>query len=760
MNRLLRYFNVGIFLAVGLCLPSTVRANTSIHKFSLSITNPYLDTKIDLNPGDVINIRKLYSDYISIPGSSISWIGTPGDSACVAPTNYPLPGVPCWSLIARVGSGPPFSAYTTILNGFFTFTATRSGHLYLGINGIYPLTGYGHWTIQVMNSFTPPPPPPTPFLELPWAYQQLGLSFNNAAGRINSFFDHQFPLISTGISEPVGTEKNVLAFNGVTGNEDIYYSGHDGYDYGKDAGASISAQVLAAAAGCATYHTNSAIGNAIYIDHPNYYQTRYYHMQPDGLATKSATLCKEVNQGDPIGLVGSTGRSTGAHIHFMVIEDKNHDGNYDDNIPDGITDPFGWQSFNPDPWPNFHFTYHNLEHTGNKSYYLWLHPIKDLSDKYDGNQKIFELEQYRIAMKAAATTQPANINLILGPWYKISDKVKSVTSSLQVSLTNLFNTPIHDLLEPFTLSIDYSGVDLSRYKSDTLTIFSSSDGNTWQPEETIIDQINKTASGHISHLSYFTLAAELLDTTPPVTTATVSAEPIVANSYAEPITFTLLVTDPGDSLGIDYTMYRVGDNDWQTYSSPFTFSDDGTYQLEFYSVDNEENIEEVNTYDFIIDSSLAINPEILINLNLKSMSLDYTASPSGDITTNYLANHQQDIIATKLAKTTTLNLSSWDWLIFHNFLFHTITYNTDSPFDLGDVYLQVSAIRSRQSQLKGLTEILTYNSNDYVILAYQDRVNKTSILIKKPYQRLSLQTFTGIKLLQLYTDQGSLNYTY
>ncbi|MBR5995314.1 MAG: M23 family metallopeptidase [Eubacteriaceae bacterium] len=55
-------------------------------------------------------------------------------------------------------------------------------------------------------------------------------------------------------------------------------------------------------------------GNCVIIDHQNGYQTLYAHMR--------ATNCKvgqDVNRGTIIGFVGTTGYSTGNHLHFEVI---------------------------------------------------------------------------------------------------------------------------------------------------------------------------------------------------------------------------------------------------------------------------------------------------------------------------------------------------------------------------------------------------------------------------------------------------------
>ena len=83
---------------------------------------------------------------------------------------------------------------------------------------------------------------------------------------------------------------------------------------GTDFGARRGTPILAVADGKVVYAGyKGANGNLVKIKHRDGYATIYAHMSR--IKTKSG---KEVKKGEVIGYVGSTGRSTGAHLHFGV----------------------------------------------------------------------------------------------------------------------------------------------------------------------------------------------------------------------------------------------------------------------------------------------------------------------------------------------------------------------------------------------------------------------------------------------------------
>jgi hypothetical protein len=77
-------------------------------------------------------------------------------------------------------------------------------------------------------------------------------------------------------------------------------------DYGSSVGASMSGKVWFAG-------VRSGYGNLVVIDHGNGVATFYAHLSAIAVA-----IGESVEAGQLVGLVGSTGRSTGPHLHYEV----------------------------------------------------------------------------------------------------------------------------------------------------------------------------------------------------------------------------------------------------------------------------------------------------------------------------------------------------------------------------------------------------------------------------------------------------------
>jgi murein DD-endopeptidase MepM/ murein hydrolase activator NlpD len=96
------------------------------------------------------------------------------------------------------------------------------------------------------------------------------------------------------------------------------FSGRRHFHGGLDIAAPMYTPIKAAMAGRVTAADYDAVfGNYVVITHQNGYRTLYGHMSEIG--TRPGAY---VNGGDKIGAVGSTGQSTGPHVHFTVYKNS------------------------------------------------------------------------------------------------------------------------------------------------------------------------------------------------------------------------------------------------------------------------------------------------------------------------------------------------------------------------------------------------------------------------------------------------------
>lgn len=122
------------------------------------------------------------------------------------------------------------------------------------------------------------------------------------------------PLETMVMSSPFGTRVSPI-----TGAGEL----HTGQDMSEACGTAVKA----AAAGTVTFAGWHAYGggNRVVVRHTNGLETTYNH-----LSTMDVTVGQVVERGQAIARVGSTGASTGCHLHFEVLVDGKN------------VDPLGW----------------------------------------------------------------------------------------------------------------------------------------------------------------------------------------------------------------------------------------------------------------------------------------------------------------------------------------------------------------------------------------------------------------------------------
>lgn len=122
------------------------------------------------------------------------------------------------------------------------------------------------------------------------------------------------PLDGAAMSSPFGTR-----ISPITGMGEL----HTGQDMSEACGTAVKA----AAAGTVTFAGWHAFGggNRVVVKHANGLETTYNH-----LSAMDVSVGQVVERGEAIARVGSTGASTGCHLHFEVLVDG-------ENV-----DPLGW----------------------------------------------------------------------------------------------------------------------------------------------------------------------------------------------------------------------------------------------------------------------------------------------------------------------------------------------------------------------------------------------------------------------------------
>ncbi|GAC1623679.1 MAG: hypothetical protein NVS4B2_00790 [Chloroflexota bacterium] len=175
---------------------------------------------------------------------------------------------------------------------------------------------------------------------------------------INSFLDHDSPnyaldgliVMANGLtaSSSAGQASDFFpSYWSSALRQYISYDGHNGYDFG------LSYQpILAAGDGTVTFadwngaSSSQGYGQMVLINHHNGYVTLYGH-----LSRLEVHAGEGVSAGQEIGISGSTGNSSGPHLHFSVFHNCQ------------VTDPYGWTGDGADPLTSF---------DGEKAGYLWL----------------------------------------------------------------------------------------------------------------------------------------------------------------------------------------------------------------------------------------------------------------------------------------------------------------------------------------------------------------------------------------------------
>ena len=112
---------------------------------------------------------------------------------------------------------------------------------------------------------------------------------------------------------PVSSRRITSTFGGRASPGGIGSTNHKGIDIG---GVGYTTEIHAAKAGTVIVSQYSrSYGNYVVVSHGSGNTTLYAHM-----SSRKVSVGQYVNQGDVLGITGSTGNSTGHHLHFEITE--------------------------------------------------------------------------------------------------------------------------------------------------------------------------------------------------------------------------------------------------------------------------------------------------------------------------------------------------------------------------------------------------------------------------------------------------------
>jgi hypothetical protein len=122
----------------------------------------------------------------------------------------------------------------------------------------------------------------------------------------------------------------------------LYYDGHDGVDYGisyRPIYAAADADQVVYAGWWDPQNHKVNLGIYVRLRHSNGYNTYYGHMSSVAVQGCSTPGCTFIPRGEVLGISGTTGNSSGPHLHFVV---RNPAGR--------SVDPYGWRGSGSSPW--------------------------------------------------------------------------------------------------------------------------------------------------------------------------------------------------------------------------------------------------------------------------------------------------------------------------------------------------------------------------------------------------------------------------
>jgi murein DD-endopeptidase MepM/ murein hydrolase activator NlpD len=154
--------------------------------------------------------------------------------------------------------------------------------------------------------------------QIPDLTAQLGALEQRVSSRDSQLVALENVILARELKEEIHPEGRPVASGFISsyfGEREDPFDGREAFHKGVDFAGDKGSSVVAVAAGVVTWAgERSGFGKLVEISHGDGYVTRYGHAE-----RTLVTVGQTVTRGQPVALMGSTGRSTGPHVHFEVL---------------------------------------------------------------------------------------------------------------------------------------------------------------------------------------------------------------------------------------------------------------------------------------------------------------------------------------------------------------------------------------------------------------------------------------------------------
>ena len=370
------------------------------------------------------------------------------------------------------------------------------------------------------------------------------------------------------------------------------------------------------------------------------------------------------------------------------------------------------------------------------------------------------------------TADPSGELYLVGRWYEGStlyysifrvsaavDETPPVTSIQLEGAQGLSGWYVSDVVVTLTASDEESGVDRTEY---------SFDGSTWMlytAPFTLGEGVHTVYYRSVDKAGNVEEPGSVVvkvDYTPPTTSSLLSGDWGEDGWSRADVTWTLTASD--GLSGVNATYYRVNGGAWTEYAGALTFVEEGFYTLEYYSVDEAGNVEQVRSTSFALDKT---PPELALSFDAASMSPVAWGVDNMDSDVEvqvYVEDSTWSYLLSDSAGNTlkvVMEVHGREGKVLH-MRFINATYVSGSGVEEytfpDNAFNAVRVSNKRTGGLRALIQHFGVDDLFTVNARYNERSGVTKILIAVEGEEPSRHVVTGLWLITAVTNRGTLSF--